>query len=100
MDVVPDSPAAKSDLRNKDVLADGQRLEELATPRDLMNAVRKVQGKELKLKFIRSGERKEIIVTPEKRNGDIRVWRDPLNVRIFRPGHMLPPRVGISLKRR
>jgi vacuolar-type H+-ATPase subunit H len=103
MDVVPDSPAAKADLKKNDVLlAAGD--DDLGTPRDLVKVVRRIKDKELKLKIIRNGERKEVTVKPERRlsasSGQVEVYGEPFNVRIFRPGHVLPPQIAIRLKRR
>jgi uncharacterized membrane protein len=105
MDVVAGSPAAKAALQKNDVLlAAGDEV--LGNPRDLVKAVRKVKDKELKLKLIRGGERKEITVKPEKRReveSGQQLWRDPngerFNLRIFRPGHVLPARMAVQLKR-
>jgi vacuolar-type H+-ATPase subunit H len=103
MDVVPDSPAAKANLKKNDILLAADD-DELATPRDLEKAVRKVKGKELKLKIIRAGERKEITVKPEKRAGtdagSLGFSGEHFRMHVFRTGHVLPPQIAIRLKRR
>ncbi len=102
-DVVPESPAGKAKLQRDDVLvAAGD--EQLRTPRDLMRVVRKAKDSEIKLQVVRGGEPQEIVIRPEKRrvNPSEVFGHDagPFNVRIFRPGHVLPPRLALQLQPR
>jgi membrane-associated protease RseP (regulator of RpoE activity) len=101
VDVVPDSPAAKAGLKKHDVLLAADDVD-VSRPRDLAKAVRKAKSKDLKLTLVRDGERKEITAKPENR-GEQHGWtsrdEEPFNVRIFRPGQVVPGHVAIRLRR-
>ena len=106
--VVPDSPAAKAELKRHDVVvrAGGAAVKSLS---DLMKAVDEAKENELALEIIRGGKPMTMKATPAKRpdvqdlrrnayRDDVRAWFDRFNrgddnnyrYRFFGPGAVLP----------
>jgi membrane-associated protease RseP (regulator of RpoE activity) len=119
--VMPESPAAKAEIRAYDVLvkAGDKRLRDVKT---LVEAIEQVKDKPLALELFRGGKSQKIEVTPAKRpseglekaeppgtppvDGDweqMRKWIEkvqpglespPMRFRFFQPGMILPPNKG------
>ena len=64
--VVPDSPAAKADLREHDILTKAGD-QPLSEPVDLLKVVADAKDKELALTVVRGGKERVVKVTPAKR---------------------------------
>jgi membrane-associated protease RseP (regulator of RpoE activity) len=64
--VVPDSPAAKAEIKPHDVLVKAGD-KSLKNVQDLIDAVQSAQEKKLSIELIRGGKRREVTVTPAKR---------------------------------
>ncbi|NUQ61720.1 MAG: PDZ domain-containing protein [Pirellulales bacterium] len=114
-DVFPDSPAAKAGVKRYDVvLSISGKL--LTSVGELIDAVEGAKGTELSLELRRGGEKKSVVVRPERRPGTInarpqpsqrgnepeilRKWLEELQAgepgasmrfRFFHPGMILPP---------
>ncbi len=115
--VLPGSPAEEAGLKRHDVLvrADGKPIPQIT---DLLAAVNKSEGKELKLDLIRGGKPMTMAVTPVERPrgeqpriwqepprdedfnrlwqwfgrmGADEEWRRPFRMHFFHPGAILPP---------
>ncbi len=115
--VLPGSPAEEAGLKRHDVLvrADAKPIPQIV---DLLAAVNKSEGKELKLELIRGGKPMALAVTPAKRPRDEQPrtwqepprdedfdrlwqwfgrmgteeeWRRPFRMHFFHPGAILPP---------
>jgi len=121
--LVPEMPAAKAGLKRFDVLteANGQPLGNVP---DLAAAVRKSQGGELKLSYLRAGKTEVVTVQPARRPARFRgpgaetmvvPERDrdamldwlkkfkpgeapPMGMRFFHPGMVLPPGAARDMK--
>ena len=77
--VVPESPAAKAEIKQHDVLLEvGQR--PLKNGRDLIDAVQAAEGKQISVKLIRGAKPKQVAVTPVKQPEEARprgTWERP-----------------------
>jgi hypothetical protein len=111
-EVLKDSPAAKAGLRRFDVLVRANE-KPLRTVQELLDVINAANGGEVKLEYIRKGQKAETTVTPEKRPGlpvqPPRSWWEwrgfewpeweffggpggPFRFRFFYPGRVFPPR--------
>jgi membrane-associated protease RseP (regulator of RpoE activity) len=66
-DVVPDSPAAKAEFKQHDVLLRAGEKQVLKQPADILQAVEAAEETELELTVLRAGKEQTIKVTPVKR---------------------------------
>jgi hypothetical protein len=66
-DVVPDSPAAKAEFKQHDVLLRAGEKQLLKQPADILQAVEAAEETELELTVLRAGREQTIKVTPVKR---------------------------------
>lgn len=66
LEIVPESPAAKSTLRPGDILksANGKKLSDAM---ELIGAIREAEGKPIALVVVRGGAESTVTITPEKR---------------------------------
>jgi membrane-associated protease RseP (regulator of RpoE activity) len=100
-EVLPDSPAAKAEIRKYDILIKANE-ELLKEPADLVKSVEGSQGKEIVITVVRSGKEQTVKVTAAKRPAsekmtEIRVPRPELSQEIKRLEealHMLKTKAG------
>ena len=111
-EVLPDSPAAKAGLRRFDVLVRANE-KPLRTVQELVEVINAAAGGEVKIEYIRKGQKAETTVTPEKRPAPAappaQPWWDwrwfewpqweffggpggPFRFRFLYPGRVFPPR--------
>lgn len=107
--IMPDGPAAKSDLKRFDVLVsvNDKPLRQVA---DLIGVLQDTKDKELKFKVVRGGKETNLQVTPAKRPAgqgggeglrdiliqhlgqhNAELTRQPLRMQFLHPGMVLPP---------
>jgi membrane-associated protease RseP (regulator of RpoE activity) len=101
LDVVADSPAAKAGLKKHDVIVTvGEQ--PVGQASELVKAVDKAKESEVKLGILRAGKSESIAVKPEKRkatgNRFFLFDRAPLDVRMLRPGMVLPKGAEFHIK--
>jgi len=100
-DVVAESPAAKAGLKKYDVIVTVSE-QPVGKAADLVKAVEAAKEGELKLSFLRAGKSETITVKPEKRKDVDQKFmiyeHSPLNVRMVRPGMVLPKGQKFNIK--
>ncbi len=103
----PDGPAAKAGLKKHDILLTAND-KPLGEVRQLIEFVKASEGNEISFKLLRGGKETTISVTPvkggqpfvhgarateqlEQLRGQLERGGDPIRMRFFHPGMMLPP---------
>lgn len=90
-EVVPDSPASKSDLRRHDILLKVGDAD-VKSPHDILTAVNEGKDRELLLVGLRGGKELKVVVTPAKRSSQTRANSEAGDLVRRGPLGMAPPR--------
>jgi membrane-associated protease RseP (regulator of RpoE activity) len=75
-EVVDGSPAAKAGIQTHDVLVQAGD-QTLQTVEQLLDAVKKAEGKEIKIALVRRGKLQGVVVAPTKREGSVEIELAP-----------------------
>ena len=89
-EVVPDSPAAKADIRRHDILTKVKDTP-LTELEDLVKAVEAADGKEMTITMLRQGKERSAKVTATKRPASERTEGRGVGLFFPRPGVVVPP---------